>query len=215
MPAQLDIDYISDIACPWCAIGLASLEEALRRSADILTARIRFQPFELNPGMKPEGENLDQLLGGHYGAGAAQLAGMRENVRARAASVGFTINQDSNSRVYNTFDAHRLLHWSHPSGRQQALQRALFTANFTAGANIADREILVAAAASAGLDAAEARAVLESGRFADEVRQAEQLWVSRGIQSVPGIVINGKWLISGGQPPEAFEQALRQIAAEA
>lgn len=214
MPVRLEIDYISDIACPWCAVGLASLEEALRRTAGEVEADIHFQPFELNPDMRPEGENLDELLASRYGGGAQQMAGMRATLRARAAEVGLTINQDGNSRIYNTFDAHRLLHWSHASGRQLAMQRELFHANFTANSNVADHEVLIAAAASAGLAAGEARLVLESGRHAREVRQAEQLWISRGIRSVPGIVINGKWLISGGQPPETFEQALREAAAD-
>jgi predicted DsbA family dithiol-disulfide isomerase len=213
VPVQLEIDFVSDVACPWCAIGLASLEEALRRTADAVAAAIHFQPFELNPGMRPGGENIDELIGGRYGADARRMAEMRETVRARAAAVGFTINQDSASRIYNTFDAHRLLHWAEGFGRQQALKHALFKANFTDGADVSDPGILVAAAVSAGLDPQQAREVLTAGRYTDEVRQAEQLWLSRGINSVPGIVINGKWLISGGQPPEVFEQALREIAA--
>lgn len=215
MPVQLEIDFVSDVACPWCAIGLAGLEEALRRAADAVSARIRFQPFELNPDMPPGGQNIDELIGGRYGADARRMAEMRETVRARAANVGFTINQDSASRIYNTFDAHRLLHWAEGLGRQQALKHELFRANFTEGADVSDAAVLVAAAAAAGLDPEQAREVLTSGRYAEQVREAEQLWLSRDINSVPGIVINGQWLISGGQPPEMFEQALRQIAAQA
>lgn len=214
MTARIEIDYISDIACPWCAVGLASLEEALRRTADTVTADIHLQPFELNPQMQPGGENLVQLLGSRYGGEPGQMAAMRETVRARAAQVGFVINQDDRSRIYNTFDGHRLLHWAHESGRQLPLKHALFKANFTDNADISDREVLVAAAGAAGLDPAEARAVLASDRYAREVRQAQQLWSARGIRSVPGAVINGKWLIAGGQPPEAFEQALREIALQ-
>jgi predicted DsbA family dithiol-disulfide isomerase len=214
MPARLEIDYISDIACPWCAVGLAGLEEALRRTADVVTAQIHLQPFELNPGMRPEGENLEELLGSRYGGAPAQMAQMRETVRSRAAEVGFVINQNEASRIYNTFDGHRLLHWAHESGRQLALKQALFKANFTDNQNVSDHEILVAAAAAAGLDPQQAREVLASDRYAREVRQAEQLWNARGIRSVPGVVINGQWLISGGQPPEAFEQALREIAQQ-
>jgi len=214
MTTVLAIDFVSDVACPWCAIGLAGLEEALRRTPGEVTADIRFQPFELNPAMAPEGANIEEHLGRHYGGGAAQMAAMREQVRARAAGVGLAFNQHSASRIYNTFDAHRLLHWARESGHQAALKRALFQANFTDNANLADHEVLAAAAARAGLDIGEAREVLATGRYADAVREAEQLWQSRGIHSVPAIIINGKWLISGGQPPEAFEQALRQIAAD-
>lgn len=214
MTVALQIDFVSDVACPWCAIGLASLEEALRRSADRVTAELSLQPFELNPGVRPEGQNIEELLGSRYGSDPAQLEQMRQSVRARAAEVGITFNQNRHSRIYNTFDAHRLLHWSKDKGRQLALKRALFRANFTDGANIADHEVLVAAASAAGLDPTEARGVLASGAFGAEVREAERYWQSSGIRAVPGIVINQKWLISGGQPPEQFEAALRQIAAE-
>ncbi|MET0281081.1 MAG: DsbA family oxidoreductase [Steroidobacteraceae bacterium] len=214
MPVQLSIDYISDIACPWCAVGLASLELALQRTAPSITAEIRFQPFELNPDMRPDGENLEALLTSRYGGGTEQFAAMRNTLRARAAAVGLVINQDGSSRIYNTFAAHRLLHWAHASGRQLPLQRALFKANFTEGTNVSDEAVLVAAAAEAGLPAGEAREVLQSGRYAAQVREAEKTWTGRGIRSVPAIIINGKWLISGGQPPEAFEQALREVAAQ-
>jgi predicted DsbA family dithiol-disulfide isomerase len=91
---------------------------------------------------------------------------------------------------------------------------ALFTAYFTEGKNPGDRAVLLAAAEQAGLDPAEAARVLDEGRYAEEVRAEEALWQSRGIQSVPAIVIDQRYLISGGQPPEAFEQALREIAAQ-
>lgn len=213
MTQHLDIDFVSDVACPWCAIGLHSLEEALRRAADAVDAHITFQPFELNPRMRPGGENMDEHLAGKYGGNAGQMAAGRETVRSRAAGVGFAFNSSSRSRVYNTFDAHRLLHWAKSQGRQRELKHALFKANFTEDLDVADAGVLVELAASVGLDAQEAREVLASGRHADEVREAEHLWQSRGINSVPGIVINGKWLISGGQPPEVFEQALRNIAS--
>lgn len=212
MPAQVQIDFVSDVACPWCAIGLAGLEEALRRTRGVVDAEIRFHPFELNPHMPPGGENIDAYLGGRHGVSAAQLAATRETLKARGAVVGMQINQDSDSRIYNTFDAHRLLYWAQDSGRQQALKRALFSANFTAGADVSDHAVLASAASAAGLDEAEARQVLASGQFADEVRAAEAAWQARGIHSVPAIVVNGQWLISGGQPPDLFEEALRTIA---
>ena len=211
MPQNLQIDFVSDVACPWCAIGLHSLEEALRRVQGEVSADIHFQPFELSPDMPPQGENLDAHIGSKYGASPQQLAASREAVRERAASVGFAFNSSARSHVYNTFDAHRLLHWAGLQGRQRELKKALFRANFSDDANVADHAVLAALAAESGLDTAEALEVLASGRHAADVRAAEKLWQSRGIQSVPGIVINGKWLISGGQPPEVFEQAIRQI----
>lgn len=213
MPRQLKIDFISDVACPWCAIALHSLEEALRRAADVVEARIHFLPFELNPDMVAGGANIEAHLGERHGGGAEQMAAMREMVRTRGAEVGFTINLTADSRLYNTFDAHRLLHWAGIVGRQRELKHALFRANFTDNADVSDQAVLVAAAVAAGLDAAAAREVLASGRYGGEVRAIERLWQARGIHSVPGIIIDEQWGISGGHPPEAFEQALREVAA--
>ncbi len=213
MKPSLQIDFVSDVACPWCAIGLASLEEALRRTSDVLTAQIRLQPFELNPDMPPGGENHDDYLGRRYGMSPAQLAAGRAQLRERGAAVGFAFNVTPESRIRNTFDAHRLLHWADTQGRQLELKRALFRANFSDNADISDRQTLVGLAESAGLDAAAAREALAGHQHGGEVRAAEQLWHSRGIQGVPAIIIQGKWLISGGQTPEVFEQALREIAA--
>ncbi|SFK13308.1 Predicted dithiol-disulfide isomerase, DsbA family [Sphingomonas sp. NFR04] len=214
MPRQLTIDFVSDVVCPWCVIGLKGLEEALARASDAVTAEIRFHPFELNPAMAPEGENIVEHIGRKYGATPEQSAGTRAMIRERAAALDFTMAMGDDSRIYNTFDAHRLLHWAGLVGDQRALKMALFTAYFTEGKNPGDRAVLLAAAEQAGLDAAEAARVLDEGRYAEEVRAEEALWQSRGIQSVPAIVIDQRYLISGGQPPEAFEQALRQIAAE-
>jgi predicted DsbA family dithiol-disulfide isomerase len=208
------IDFVSDVSCPWCVIGLKGLEAALARTGDLVVADIHFQPFELNPDMPPEGENGAEHIARKYGAGPEQMAANRETIRERAAALGFTMARGADSRIYNTFDAHRLLHWAEGEGRQAALKHALFEAYFTEDRNPSDPEVLVAAAAKAGLDPAAARDVLDSGRYGEEVRRAEQLWRARGINAVPAIVIDGRYLISGGQPPEAFEQALRQIAAE-
>ena len=138
-------------------------------------------------------------------------------IKARAAEVGFDMRMGPDSRIWNTFDAHRLLHWAHETApeKQKALKQALFTAHFTDNRNLTDAGVLTSAAEAAGLDRAEAGEVLASGRYAQAVRAAEELWRSRGINSVPAVVVEGKYLISGGQPASAFEQALRQIAKEA
>jgi predicted DsbA family dithiol-disulfide isomerase len=215
MTRTMKIDFVSDISCPWCVIGLRGLEEALARIGNVIDAQIRFQPYELNPNIPPEGENLGELIRQKYGSDPEQSAAAREAIRARAANVGFEINYSDESRIYNTFDAHRLLHWAEGDGRQAALKLALFEAYFTKGRSPADHDVLVAAAEKAGLDGEAAREVLTSGRYGEEVRATEQLWRSRGINSVPAIVIDERYLISGGHPPEAFEEKLRSIAAEA
>jgi predicted DsbA family dithiol-disulfide isomerase len=215
MTKAMKIDFVSDVSCPWCVIGLGGLEEALARLGDLVEAAITLQPFELNPDMPPEGQNLGEHVFEKYGATPEQSAANREQIRARAAEVGFTIATTPDSRIYNTFDAHRLLHWAGLEGRQLPLKHALFEAYFTRGENPSDQEVLVAAAEHVGLDPVAAREVLASGRFASHVRALERQWYEAGISSVPAVIINEKYLISGGQPADAFERALRTIAAEA
>ena len=214
MTAKLKIDFVSDVSCPWCVIGLRALEQALARASDVVEGEIVFQPFELNPDMPPEGQNLVEHVAQKYGSTPEQIAERRAMIRDRAADLGFAIVTTDRSRVYNTFDAHRLLHWAKEAGDQKALKIALFEAYFSEGLDPSDPDVLAAAAGKAGLDPDAAREVLVSGRYADEVREAERLWQSRGISAVPAVVIDGKYLISGGQPSEAFEKALRSIASE-
>lgn len=213
MTTQLKIDFVSDVSCPWCVVGLKSLEQALARVGDSITAELHFQPFELNPQMAPEGEDTTEHLARKYGSTPAQAAAAKENIRARGAELGFTFNLGQRNRIYNTFDAHRLLHWAELEGHQHALKQALFDAYFTLGQNPSDHALLVQVATQVGLDPVRAREILESDAFAEEVREREEFYTSQGIHSVPAIVINDRHLISGGQPPEVFEQALRQIAA--
>jgi predicted DsbA family dithiol-disulfide isomerase len=214
-PATVRIDFVSDVSCPWCAIGLASLQQALARLDGEVAAEIHFQPFELNPQMAAEGEDSTEHLVRKYGSTAEQIDANREAIRARGAALGFTFNMDRRSRVYNTFDAHRLLHWAELEGRDLALKQVLLRAYFTDGEDVSAHDTLLRLAGEAGLDIEHARQILSSDAYADEVRAQEQFFQSRGIHSVPATIINGQHLISGGQPPEAFEQALRQIAATA
>jgi predicted DsbA family dithiol-disulfide isomerase len=213
MAKRIQIDFVSDVVCPWCVIGLKGLETALERLDGEVEAEVHFQPFELNPQMPPAGQNRDEHIAEKYGRSQAETDAVRERIRERAASLGFSMT-NAQSHIYNTFDSHRLLHWAGLEGKQAALKHALFSAYFTDGLNISDREVLVQKAEEAGLDPAAAREVLESGRYADDVRQEEQSWIGAGISSVPAIIVNRQFLISGGQPPEVFEESLRQIAAK-
>jgi predicted DsbA family dithiol-disulfide isomerase len=211
-PKTLKIDFVSDVVCPWCAIGLASLETALKKLDGEIGAELHFHPFELNPQMGPEGEDIVEHLGRKYGIDAAQIERNREAIRARGAAVGFRFGD--RGRTWNTLDAHRLLHWAGLEGRQHELKRELLAAYHGDAENPSDPEVLVRRAAAAGLDAERAREVLASGAYADEVRAEERRWQELGIHSVPAVIVNDRHLISGGQPPEVFEQALRQIAAQ-
>ena len=215
MTKPIKIDFVSDVVCPWCIVGLGGLEEALAKVGDLVKADIHFQPFELNPDMPAEGQNVVEHVAQKYGATPEQSAANRSAIHARAAEVGFQMKTGAESRIWNTFDAHRLLHWAGLEGRQAELKHALFDAHFTEGLNVSDPEVLAGVAERAGLDGAMAREVLGSGRYGEEVRTAERFWQRQGISAVPAVVINDRYLISGGQPAAAFEQALRTIAAEA
>ena len=220
MPTTLKIDFVSDISCPWCVIGLQALDQALARVGSDITADLHFQPFELNPGMAAEGQDITEHITQKYGITPMQADANRENIRARGAELGFKFSGPNEPgggrhRIYNTFDAHRLLHWAElqGAGKQKALKEALFKAYFTEGQSPASHEVLLRVTAEVGLDAAPAREILASDRYADEVREREQFYLNQGVHSVPAVIINERHLISGGQPVEVFEQALRQIAA--
>ena len=217
VPASLRIDFVSDVACPWCAVGLASLQQALAKLEGEVRAEIHLQPFELNPQLAPEGEDAGEHIMRKYGIDEAQMDTNRAALRQRAAALGFDYNVKRGSRVWNTFDAHRLLHWADLQDHARALElkKALFRAYFSDGENVADRDILVRLAKEVGLDAGEARRVLDSGEYADEVRAQEHHFQQAGIHSVPATIVNNTYLIPGGQPPDVFENALKEIAAKA
>jgi predicted DsbA family dithiol-disulfide isomerase len=214
MSKQLRIDFVSDVSCPWCAIGLKSLETALGRAGDVVNADLHFQPFELNPNMGPDGQDIGEHIAEKYGATPEQQEQSREMIRQRGEQVGFTFDMSKRGRIYNTFDAHRLLHWAESQGKQRDLKMALFEAYFTRGEDPSSREVLLRVAGEVGLDTDVAAQILETDEYADEVREAEQFFQRAGIHSVPAIIINQRHLISGGQPPEVFERALREIAAQ-
>ncbi len=211
----MKIEFVSDVACPWCAVGLYSLEKAITNLGGTVPVELHFEPFELNPAMPPEGEDAIEHLSRKYGAPPEQLAKSRAALRQRGAEVGFTFGD--RPRVWNTFDAHRLLHWAglESASKQSALKHALLGAYHTDAENPGAQDVLLRLAGEVGLDVERARAILDSDEYAGDVRERERFWQERGIHSVPAIVIDDRHLISGGQPPEVFEQAMRQIAAAA
>jgi predicted DsbA family dithiol-disulfide isomerase len=215
MSIDLRIDFVSDISCPWCAIGLNSLSQALERVAPQIRAALHFQPFELNPQMPPGGQDIGEHIFEKYGSTPDKQLQGRAAIRERGAQVGFVFEMNSRDRIYNTFDAHRLLHWADlegAPGQQEALKRALFAAYFTRGESPESLEVLVRVAASVGLNRERALAVLAGDEFAAAVRQAERQFLDADIHSVPTIIINGQYQITGGQSVDVFERALRKIA---
>jgi predicted DsbA family dithiol-disulfide isomerase len=210
----LQIDFVSDVACPWCAIGVFALDRALERIGGDVAVQLVFQPFELNPDMPPEGADTIEYLSAKYGIDEVQIRANQARIRDHGAAVGFAFGE--RARVWNTFDAHRLLSWAAESalpGRQHQLKRALLRAYHGEGRNPGAREVLLELAAQVGLDAAEAARILEGDRFGAEVRAAERQWQRAGIHAVPAVVIDRRHLISGAQTPEAYEHTLRELAA--
>jgi predicted DsbA family dithiol-disulfide isomerase len=207
----MKIDFVSDVSCPWCAVGLKALQTALERVGQEVAADLHFQPFELNPQMGPEGQDIVEHINQKYGP-SADIGRSQQALKARGDSLGFHFDFERRNRIYNTFDAHRLLHWAEGEGRQHALKNALFTAYFTEGRDPSNHDVLVSVAGSVGLDVQRARQILSSDEFARDVREREQYYTGLGIHAVPAVIINDRHLIQGGQPPEVFEQALRQLA---
>lgn len=217
MPTSIKIDFVSDISCPWCAVGLSALEQAMQRLDNDVAVELHFQPFELNPKMPPGGQDITEHLTQKYGSTPEEQTEIRENIRQRGAALGFTFRIEGRDRIYNTFDAHRLLHWAgegdtKPTGRQHALKKALLQAYFTHGESPGSHEVLQRVATAVGFDPVTVGEILASDLYADAVRENERRYIEAGIHSVPAVIINDRHLISGGQPVEIFEQALRQVA---
>ena len=213
MKEPLDIQFVSDVMCPWCVVGLGNLNQALEQLNDTVDATVTFQPFELNPNMPAEGQNLTEHITEKYGISKAQSEQNRAMIQARGKELDFDFNFTDESRIRNSFDAHRLLHWAGLEGKQAELKAALFKAHFTHNQNINDYSILAHLAASVNLDPAAAKGILENGHFAEEVREQEALWQQNGISSVPTVIINNKYAISGGQPADVFKNAIEEILA--
>jgi len=215
MKPTMKIDFVSDISCPWCAIGLASLEQALEKLDGELAVELHFQPFELNPHMPAGGQDIAEHLTQKYGSTPAQQAQIRADIGRRGAALGFDFKAGGRGRIYNTFDAHRLLHWAgqEAPAQQLLLKKALLAACHSSAQDMASHEVLLRAAQAAGLDPQRALSILGSDEFTAQVRQREAFYTDQGIHAVPAVIINDRHLISGGQPSSVYEQALRQIAA--
>ena len=208
-PNKLRIDIVSDVVCPWCVIGYRQLAEAL--AATGTAHEIHWHPFELNPAMPAEGQNLREHVAEKYGATKEQSEGSRRQMTGVGAEVGFEFNFADDMRMHNTFNLHQLLHWADQQGRMHELKQALFTAHFTHRRNLSDISVLADVAAEIGLDRAEAVSVLADQRFATEVRAAEQIWVNQGITGVPAMIFNQRHLVTGAQGVENYTRILQQL----
>ena len=215
MSAPVTIDFVSDVVCPWCALGATALEQAIANLAGEVKVELTFKPFELNPDMPAEGENAVAHMMRKYGRSAEEVASGKRMLMERGEAIGFTFDLEKRSHFYNTFDAHRLLFWALQQGRQIELKKTLLRGFFTDGQNVSDHETLARLAAEAGLEIEGARQVLGSAAYADEVRELEAFYRERGINSVPAMVLNGRQLVSGSQSVSDYEQMLREMSAAA
>ena len=210
----MQIDIVSDVSCPWCIIGYKALSQAIENLATEITVNIDWQPFELNPQMPPEGQEIGEHITQKYGISMEQAEQNREAIKQRGLDVGYEFGNRGGGRIFNTFDAHRLLHWAQEYGKQTELKLALFDLYFKQSGNPSDHQQLLEVVEQVGLDREKASAILNSDKFEQDVRTAQAHYQQAGIHSVPAVIVNNKHLISGGQPVEVFEQALRQIAKE-
>ena len=215
MTASVAIDFISDVVCPWCALGATALEQAIENVAGEVSVELTFKPFELNPDMPAEGENAVTHLMRKYGRSAEDIVAGKAMQIARGEAIGFTFDLEKRSHFYNTFDAHRLLFWALQQGRQIELKKVLLRGYFTDGQNVSDHETLARLAAEAGLEVEGARRVLGSTAYANQVRELETFYREHGINSVPAMVLNGRQLVSGSQSVSYYEQMLREMSAAA
>ncbi|WP_138922904.1 DsbA family oxidoreductase [Sulfitobacter sp. BSw21498] len=208
----LQIDIVSDVMCPWCIVGYRQLEQAL--AALNIGAFIRWHPFELNPQMGPEGQNLVEHIAEKYGASPEQSAQNRAHLTQIGSQLGIDFQFDAESRIVNSFAAHQLLDWAQDQNLQHPLKLALFEAHFTAGLDVSDPKVLVDVAAQVGLDRDEARQVLDGKSHVERVRERQSVWTSQGISGVPSMVFAGKYLVTGAQGVDNYVQILEKVVKE-
>lgn len=206
----LRIDIVSDVVCPWCVVGYRQLATALEQTNT--EHEIHWHPFELNPNMPAEGQNLREHITEKYGSSPQASDESRLRITEAGRDVGFEFNFNDDTHMHNTFNVHQLLHWANGQGRMHDVKQALFAAHFTHNRDISDTEVLADIAAEVGLNRSEALAVLDEQRFAKEVRDAEQHWQQQGVQSVPAIIFNERHLVSGAQGVESYKNILQQLA---
>lgn len=211
---QFKIEIVSDVMCPWCVIGYKNLESALEQLQNTISADISWHAFELNPGMPKEGQNLAEHIMQKYGQTKSQSEENRAHLTQLGQQVGFDFNFDDNSIMINSFDCHRLLTWAKEFNKQTELKLALFKAHFSDKVYLNDQTALLKVVSQVGLDAEEAKVILESNAYSEAVETEENQMQQLGVSSVPTFIINDKYAINGGQAVEVFKQALEQIQQE-
>jgi predicted DsbA family dithiol-disulfide isomerase len=213
MKPTIKIDYISDVACPWCAVGLGNLNQAMALLDEKANFEVHFRPFELNPNMPNGGQDAIEHLTEKYHLTADQVKANQANIRAKALEAGFQFHPEGRKRVYNTFDCHRLLYWAakeYDLQKQAVLKKELLNTYFCLAVNLDDQDNLINAVIQAGLDKDRAQEILKGKEFSSEVREEESTYTSAGISSVPSIILDNQYLLQGAQPTESFMKAFEQ-----
>ena len=214
MKPTIKIDYVSDVACPWCAVGLGNLNLAIAQLSDQVNFEVHFHPFELNSNMPVGGQDAIEHLTEKYGLTADQVKANQANIRAKALEAGFAFHPEGRKRVYNSFDCHRLLYWAakeYDLQKQASLKMELLNTYFCLAVNLDDQENLLDAVMRAGLDKDRAHEILKSKEFSNEVREEESTYTGVGINSVPAIILDNQYLLQGAQPPQSFVNAFEQL----
>jgi predicted DsbA family dithiol-disulfide isomerase len=210
----ISIDVVSDVICPWCFIGKKNLEAAAGELEGI-DLTIAWRPYQLDPTIPPQGRDRRQYMEAKFG-GPEKTRAIHQRVSDAGKGAGIDFDFDAIEVSPNTLDAHRLIRWAGGSGLdvQDRLVTRLFELYFQEGVNIGDHEVLAGVARECGLDETLVRELLASEadttNVQREIAQAQQM----GVTGVPFFIIDGKYAVTGAQPPEVLADALRQIAAE-
>lgn len=208
------IDIVSDIACPWCAIGYARLEEAMQELKEDMTFDVQWHAFELNPDPSADGEPILQALSRKYGRSVEEMEQIQGQMQEIAEGLGLNFSALQHRHTRNTFDCHRLVKWAGEQGKQTAMKQTLFEAYFGEDADITNPDVLATRVEAIGLDGQKAKDLLASDEYVQAVRNEEARWQQAGISSVPAFVINERYLISGAQESQTLVKALQDIANE-
>lgn len=213
---NLRIDIVSDVMCPWCVIGYHNLNNALKQLSNDIAPEIHWLPFELNPSMPSEGQNLAEHLHEKYGSTPEQSLEIRERITSLGVDLGFDFNFHDGMKIYNTFNVHQLLHWAGTisSAVQTELKLALFSAYFSDGQDLNNKDVLLSVIEKISLDQNQAKSIIDEQSYAEEVRSLQSQWQQIGINSVPTFIFNQKYMVSGGQPTENFINILKDIISE-
>ena len=210
----LKIDIVSDIVCPWCIIGFKQLQRALEQVGDGTQIDLHWHPFELNPQMLKEGQHLREHLSQKYGTTLEQSKAARQRLTQIGKDLGFSFQYYDEMRIYNTFQAHQLLHWAGEQGNQTPLKLALFEAYFTRQEDVSDRGVLLSAVERTGLDRTQAETILQDKRYQDIVRSNEQDWLNRGVRGVPAFIFDDQYLASGARGQDYFATVVADLLSK-